>query len=484
MSVVVDGYGLTLEEVVAVARDGAEVELAADVAGRMAQTRRIMERAVDAGEPVYGATTGVGALKRVAIHGAGAADFNRLMVLNCRVGQGPPAKHDVVRATLLRLVNGLARGVTGVRPLLADLVVRALNEDWQIDVRTIGSPGDADLAPMADLISGLLDREQLALAAGEGLALVDNTSFSTAVAALALADAFALADWLDGAAALDLEAFLATPSALHSILRERPYPGLQEVAARMRALLEGSALYEPGVARHLQDPLTFRCIPQIHGALRDALAHTAGQVAIELNAAHSNPLVDVDEERIVSVGCFESVALSAALDYLRIAFAPVLTSAAERTVKLLHAGHSGLPPGLAEEPEIGDDGYNEFGLAAQSLTAEARLLAAPVSFELVTSSQAEGIEDRMTMAPLSGRRLAEMLELGRSLVAVELVVAARAVDMRPGHRLGEGTAALHSLVRVCIPATTAGQPVPADMRPLTSLVGASSGPLVALWGAV
>ena len=128
--------------------------------------------------------------------------------------------------------------------------------------------------------------------------------------------------------------------------------------------------------------------------------------------------------------------LAAALDFLRIALAPVLTSANERVMKLLHAGFSGLAPGLAARPDLGDDGYTEFGVAGQAIAAEARLLAAPVSFELVSSTQAEGIEDRMTMAPLAARRLAEMVALGERLVAIELVVAARAIDLRAGGPLG------------------------------------------------
>jgi histidine ammonia-lyase len=139
-------------------------------------------------------------------------------------------------------------------------------------------------------------------------------------------------------------------------------------------------------------------------------------------------------------------------------------------MKLLHAGFSGLPAGLAEEPESGDDGYTEFGVAGQALVAEARLLAAPVSFEMASSSQAEGIEDRMTMAPLAARRLAEMVELGRALVAIELVVASRAVDLGPDRALGAGTRSLHRFVRAHIPATGPGEAVPADLRALTEAI--------------
>ena len=201
------------------------------------------------------------------------------------------------------------------------------------------------------------------------------------------------------------------------------------------------------------------------------LTYARGQLDIELNAAQSNPLVDVEDGRVVSVGCFDILPLAAALDFLRIALAPVLTSANERVMKLLHAGFSGLAPGLAARPDRGDDGYSEFGVAGQAIAAEARLLAAPVSFEMASSTQAEGIEDRTTMAPLAARRLAEMVNLGERLVAIELVVAARAIDLRAGARpLGVGAEAAHRLVRRHIPATSEGEPLPADLEPLVELV--------------
>ncbi len=474
VTVVLDGRSLDLAALVAVARHGAAVAIAPDAIDGMARSRRVVEDLIRREETVYGLSTGVGALKRVRVTADELARFNRMMVMNCLVGQGPPASGPVVRATLLRLANNLARGVCGVRPEPAELCIRALNEDWPISMRTLGSVGQADLLPLADLAAGLLDRDGFELAGGEALALIDNNAFATASAALAMADLQRLAATLEVAGALDLEAFAGNLSILHRIVRERPYPGLQASAARLRELLEGSWLWEDGAARNLQDPLTFRCLAQLSGALRDALSFTEGQLAIELNAAQSNPLVDVDEERILSGGSFEVLPLATALDLARIALAPVLTSANERVMKLLHAGFSGLPPGLAAHADRADDSFTEFGVAGQSLVAEARLLAAPVSFEIASSTQAEGIEDRMTMAPLAARRVAEMVALGERIVAIELVVAARACDLRPGLRHGAGTGAAHALVRSCIPPTGDGDPVPSDIEQLVQLVRAGA----------
>lgn len=474
MAVTLDGRSLTAADVVAVARDGAPVELAPEALEAMSRSRRALERAVARGGRIYGVSTAAGALQRVSLEGSDAHAFNRSMLQNCRVGQGPPASREVVRGTLVRLANLLAQGVTGVRPELAQVVVLALNQDWPLMMRTLGSVGQADLAPMGDLATELIDAAEVELAAGEGMALIDNNSYSTAIAALAVTDLERLADALDVVAALEMEAFLANPSILDPILAERPFPGLQSTAARLRALLAGSRLWQPGVPRNLQDPLTYRCLPQIHGALRDTLEFAQRQLALELNAAQSNPLVDVEGERVVSVGCFEVLPLAAALDYLRIALAPVLTSANERMMKLLHAGFSGLPPGLSSDAARGHDGFTEFGVAGQGVVAEARLLAAPVSFEMASSTQAEGIEDRTTMAPLAGRRLSEMVGLGEMLAAMELVVAAQAIDLRPGAQLGAGTAQAYGLVRTCIPTVTGDQPVPVDLDGVIGLVKAGS----------
>jgi histidine ammonia-lyase len=470
VTVTLDGRSLTLDEVVRVARESERVELADQALDRMRLTRRVLEQAAADGRRIYGYSTGVGAMKRVGLGDQDVHRFNRMMILNTCVGQGPPVGHEVVRATLLRLANNLARGAVGTRPELAELVVRVLNEDWQLRVGAFGSVGQADLPQMSELARQVVERAGLRLAAGEGLALIDNNSFSTAVAALAVADCERLADALDATAALEMEGFAANVDALHPVLRERPYPGLQSSAARLRELLAGSWLWQPASARSLQDPLTFRCLPQLHGALRDVLSYARTQLSIELNAAQNNPLVDPDDGRVVSVACFEVLPLAAALDFLRIALAPVLTSANERIMKLLHGGFSGLAPGLAVHPELGDDGFTEFGVSGQALVAEARLLAAPVSFEMASSTQAEGIEDRMTMAPLAARRLAEMVGLGERLAAIELVVAARAVDMRGCRPLGKGTQVLHRLVRERISATADDEPVPADLAPLIELV--------------
>ena len=350
------------------------------------------------------------------------------------------------------------------------MVVDALNAGVVPRVRSLGSIGIADLSANADLAHEALG--DFALAGGEGIAVLNHNAVSTAHAALALADARMFLGTIDIAGALDLEAFAANLGLLDPALANaRPYQGLRIALGRMREALAGSFLWDDGTARNLQDPLSFRCLPQVHGAARDALRFAEEQLDVELNAHQGNPLVVVgDDERIVSVGNFDVLPLATAVDLMRIALAPVLTAACERTVKLLQRPLSGLPEGLAARPGLAEDGFAEFGIAVQAIAAEARLLAAPVSFHLVSTTQAEGIEDRMTMAPLGARRLAEMLELGARIVAIELAVAAQAIDLRGLRRLGDGTARAYALVRSVIPESREGDAVPQDLEPLVEHV--------------
>ena len=460
MAIELTGSGLTLDDVLRVARGGEAVELAPAAVEAMRAARAVAEEAVAQGVAAYGVTTGVGMRKAFGVE---AADHDRILIRQHLIGQGPGAPRDVVRATALRLANALAGGLTPVRAETAQLVVEALNEDRLPEVRLLGSAGQADLAPLADLVDGILGER--GLAPGEAIALLNQNAYATAWGALAFHDAGVLLDALDAAGALDLEALGANPDLLHpAIAAARPSTGVRETLARLRELRHGSEVE----VRSLQDPLSFRTLPQLHGAVRDAFRFVRGQLELELNAAQANPLVVVSERRLVSVGNFEAQALATALDVARLALAPALATAAERAVKLLQAPLTGLPEGLGARRGLAESALSELGIAVQAFAAEARLLAQPVSLELVSTQQAEAIEDRTTMAPLAGRRLAEMVELGARVVAVELCLAAQACELR-GARLGAGTARVQAAVRSVIPFVGIGDPLP-DLEPLVALV--------------
>ena len=486
MTITLNGSDLTVTQVIAAARHGETVALAPEAIAAMRRSRAIVQDVLAGGEPVYGLTTGVGERKAYLLDPAARQRFNHRLVLNHRIAQGDAAPADVVRGAMLCLANSYATGVTGVRPELAEMIVTLLNEGFAPPVRRLGSIGQGDLGPMADLAHGLITRSGFEVAENEGLALVSSNAFTTAWACLATADAEALLAVFDVAGALDLEAFGANVTCLHPVIEQiRPFPGLAATLHQLRLLLAGSYLWQPGAARFLQDPLTFRCLPQIHGAARDALGYVMSILQIELNSSQSNPVVvpatngpghepgnepGNEQGRIVSVGNFDIGHLAAALDFLRIALAPVVTSANERAVKLLQAPYSGLPAGLAAGAGSPDDALAELAVAGQAITVEARTLAHPVSYELASSVKGEGIEDRATMAPLSARRLADMIALSARVVAIELVVAAQAIDLRAPGQLGLGTGRAYRMIRELVPFTQADGTLPADLEPLVELV--------------
>jgi histidine ammonia-lyase len=477
MTIVLSGSDLTVTQVVAVARHGEAVALAPGSIDAMHESRAVVQEVLLTSEPVYGLTTGVGERKSFLLDGPARQRFSQRLVLNHRIAQGDAAPADVVRGAMVCLANSYAQGVTGVRPELAEMIVTMLNEGFAPPVRQLGSIGQGDLGPMADLAYGLITHSGFEVAENEGLALVSSNAFTTAWACLAIADAAVLIDSFDVAGALDLEAFGANLTCLHPIIEQiRPFPGLAASLARLRELLSGSYLWRPGAARFLQDPLTFRCLPHIHGAARDALAYARTILQLELNSSQSNPVVVTAERRIVSVGNFDIGPLAAALDFVRIALAPVVTSANERAVKLLQAPFSGLAAGLAAAVATADDALSELATSGQAITVEARTLAHPVSYELASSVKGEGIEDRATMAPLSARRLADMIKLCTRVVAIELVVAAQAADLRglagpdgPAD-LGWGTSRAYRLTRELVPFTDADATLPADLEPLVELI--------------
>ena len=454
MNVVVSGFALSEADVVAVARGRAQVVLADGVRDRLAAACQTVDRAVAAGIPVYCVSVGAGSSKSSAVDPLARERFEHLLVRNSLVGQGPSTPDDAVRGTLLVVVNLLAAGRASVRAETVQQLVDALNEDRLPIVPLLGSLGQADLAPLSHLVSGVLGDQPLR--PGEAVALTSTNAFSTALASLALHDAHAFLTTLAATAGLAFEGFRANPSPLHPAVDEvRPFPGLMRARSDLEQALAGSRLHRSGEPRNLQDPLSYRNAAHVLGAAHDAVDHARSQVAIELNAHQSNPLILPGSGEIVSVANFEALPMALALDYARLGMAAAITSTAERVVKLLQRSHSGLPSGLRHvagpEPAL-----EVFAHTAVALAGEARLLAAPVSNELPSSSLEDGIEDRMTFAPLAARRLAEQTALGLRIAALELVCGGEAIELRRAHGqdidpLGAGAQRAHALLRRHVP---------------------------------
>ena len=325
--ITLDGRSLSLDELASIA-DGSERAVLAPSARRtMALGREVLMEAARTGENVYGTTTGVAERRRITLDPLERQQFSHRLIVGHRISQGPLASSSLVRAAMICLANGLASGVAGVRPEVVALLLGAIDDGFVPRVRTLGSVGQADLGPMADLAHGLLDRYGFTIEEGEGLPLISNNAFSTGWSALALLAAERLLRSANVAAALDLEAFASYIKPWDdAAMTSRPFPGVEDTFKVIRTLLAGSILWErDGRARYAQDTLTFRSIPQVHGARGDALRYARSVVEIELNAFQGDPAVMVEERRVVPVANFDPVAMSAALDFVRIAVDPSST---------------------------------------------------------------------------------------------------------------------------------------------------------------
>ncbi len=476
----ITGADLSIRQVVEVARHGRKVALPRQAVGRMTRAREIFDAALRRGEKIYGASTSVGPKTTSTIDTGSAREFNRRLLRTHNVACGPVAGADAARATMLVVLNAMASGRVAVRPRLAERIVDALNLGTSFDLHVRGSMGQGDMAPLSDLAIHLFDDEEMV--PGEALALLNSSAFSTGSAALALFDLDHYFRLSTLAAALSMEGYAANPSIVSEIaLESRPSAGAGRHGGELRAYLKGSYLHEASGPRNLQDPLCFRSIPIVHGAAADALEFAMRQASLELNASQGNPVVSIERGGLAAVANFDSASLCLALDIARLSMAPVVTSSAERVAKLVDVTWSGLPVGLIAEDGIGAPGFNGYAMYQKSIVSEARLLTAPLVGELASSSHSNGVLDRTSMAGLGARRAAELAELFASIVGIELLVAAQAVDLRARRPLAPATTRLHALVRTAVPFAAAGDRPP-RMEKLLAQIGPDNADLDRLMG--
>lgn len=460
------GFSLTLDQIVAVSRQGKKITIGPRAFENMRRGRQALEAAIARGERIYGATTSVGPKTSSKISQSDAVEFNRRLLRVHNAGHGPIASDEIVRATLLVLLNSLASGRTGVRPLLAQVIVDALNSNRSIAMHVWGSMGQSDMSSMADIALALFG--DMELLAGEALALLNSSAMSTAMAALAAVDLEHLLRFSTLVSALSMEAYAAHPSIVSAVaLESRPLEGLRAQGRAIRHYLDGSYLLETGGPRNHQDPLCFRSLPMVQGAAHDSLTFALKQIVLELNASQGNPVFSIEDGDWAAVANFDMVSLCMALDIARLGFAPLVTSSTERVAKLVDATWSGLAAGLIEEDGVGAPGFNGVALFHKAITSEARLLMAPLAGELASSSHSNGVMDRASLAALGARRAAELCLIGKSIIAMELMVAAQAVELRGRLPLGRSTGKLLNFVRQAIAHSAAGQRPP-NVQPLLS----------------
>ncbi len=486
------GRNLTVADVVAVAREARPVALADDAAERMRASRAVVERVVAAGETVYGVTTGFGDLSDVRIDPARGAELQRNLVRSHAAGVGPPLPTEVVRAMLLLRANALAVGLSGIRPEIVELLVGMLNAEVHPVVPSRGSVGaSGDLAPLAHLAlvvigegeamlddagpgdgGEVLHRAGLApieLEAKEGLALLNGTQLMGALATLALHDARRLASSADAIGSMSLEAMLGTAAAFdENLIAARPHPGQVKVAAHLRALLDGSEIGASHAEspHRVQDAYSLRCMPQVHGAVRDALDQLDRALAVEMNAATDNPLVFPDG-RIVSGGNFHGEPLALAIDYAKAAVAELASISERRTARLVDAHLSGLPAFLSESPGV-ENGLMITQYTAAALVNELQTLTHPSSVDSIPTSANQ--EDHVSMGATGALHLREVVDRTEAVLAIEALCAAQGLDFRSPMRPGAGVAQAHERVRARVPHLGADRPPAPDIETVRELL--------------
>jgi histidine ammonia-lyase len=461
---IVVGDRLGVADVVAVAR-GAKVALGPEVEERLAAARRTVDRHAEADRPVYGLTTGLGAAVDTRLAAEDMAEFQRRAVAARAVGVGEPLRRAEVRAMLFVRLAGLARGASGVSPGFATALRDMLNRGVDPIVLGTGSLGEADLAPLAQAFLPFVGGGEAELAgerlpgpealrrAGiaapelqpkDGIGLLNANAHSIGLAALVLHDADLVLEAMAAAGALSLEAFRANLSPLDPrVAGLRPAPGQPEASERLRALLAGSDLFRPGQARRVQDPLSFRCLAPVLGAATEALLAAKRAVEADLNGAGDSPAVLEDGEMISTVN-FDTTAIALAFEGLGLAAAHLAATAVFRIAKLMSPAFSDLPRFLTPRG-ASRSGFATVQKTASALEAEIRHLALPLG--AMTAPVADGVEDYAPMTPRVVGKTGEIIHRLFRLAAVELVVAAQAVDLRPGIGLGGGTRAVHGFVR-------------------------------------
>ncbi len=486
------GRDLTVADVVAVAREKRPVELDDAARERMGASRAVIDRVVASGETVYGVTTGFGDLADVRISPEQTTTLQRNLVRSHAAGVGEPLPEEVVRAMLVLRVNALAVGLSGVRPELGDLLVAMLNAGVHPVVPSRGSVGaSGDLAPLAHLALVVIGEgeahvggrrqpgaealasaglEPMELEAKEGLALLNGTQLMAALGALAVADAWRLVASADVVGAMSLEAMLGTASAFdEALIGARPHPGQVASAKRLRLLLADSEIgaSHRSSPHRLQDPYSLRCMPQVHGAVGDALHPLEDVLAVEMNAATDNPLVFPDG-RVISGGNFHGEPLALALDQARVALTALATISERRTARLVDARLSSLPAFLASEPGL-ESGLMIAQYSAAALVNELKTIAHPASVDTIPTSANQ--EDHVSMGVTSGLLLRETVDRVATVLGIEALCASRGLDLRAPLRPGRGVAAAHAAVRAIVDPLTEDRPPGPDIAAVARLIG-------------
>ena len=469
-SVTLDGHSLSIADVVAVARGNAPVTLDPRALAAVQESRRVVEAAAERGQTIYGVNTGFGKLAHVRIPPEQARQLQLNLIRSHASGVGEPLSQDAVRAMMLLRANVLARGTSGVRPVLPELLVEMLNRKIHPTVPSQGSVGaSGDLAPLSHLALAMIGEGEvrvpnpITLEAKEGLAFVNGTQAQTGLAALLVTDAWTLWRSAHGAAAMSLEAVRGTPEPFDARIHDaRPHRWQQRSAALLRELLADSEIRESHRKNdpRVQDAYSLRCTPQVLGAVGEGLAFAEQLVATELNAATDNPLVFGDD--VLSGGNFHGQPIALALDVIGIALTTLAGLAERRLERVVNPDlSSGLPAFLAQDPGL-ESGFMVAQIAAAALVADCRILATPASVQSVPTEGNQ--EDIVPMGMSAAWKAGRILANAERIVAIELLAGAQGLEYLKPLRPSKAVGRLYDVVRTVAAALSGDRPMTMDIE--------------------
>lgn len=491
--IVIDGSSLKIEDIVLVARGNAKVRLAPEAKKRCQESVKWIKKKNKKEEPIYGVNTGFGSKERVKIAHSELRDLQKNLVLSHSAGVGDILEREMVRGMMLLRANALSSGKSGVRPLLIENILTLLNSDIYPLVPQKGSVGaSGDLAPLSHLALLLLGEghafigkkkaaandalsrasiEPLSLGPKEGLALINGNQLSTSIGVLTLYDFSHLFNTALASTSLSLEALLAHKDAFDlEYLKARPHEGVLDISKCIKKLLEKSRLINSD-KEHIQDAYSLRCTPQVYGIILSVSRWVKGILDVEINSATDNPLIFPELDRVISGGNFHGEPIAVALDLLGLAISNLGNITERRITRLVSSFLSkGLPSFLAKREGL-ESGYMLAQYTAAALVSENKLLTHPASADSIPTSEDQ--EDYVSMAPISARKAREIFKNTRSIVAIELICSAVAVDLRTKgdySLLGKGTRVVQELIRKTIPPFTGDRIIADDIKKIEDLI--------------
>ena len=488
--VLIDGQSLTLEKFMKVCREGAYVEMDPSQEAPIARSRAVVDKLVEEGKVVYGITTGFGKFCDEVISPSESKKLQRNLIISHAVGAGNNFPNEVVRGIILLRLNNLIKGYSGVRKELIDTMFAMLNKGVTPIVPEKGSLGaSGDLVPLAHMVLPMLGLGKaeykgkvyhgakamelanipiIELKEKEGLALINGTQVMTSVGAFCIYEAIELLKTSDLAVAMSYEAQNGVIDALdHRMHEVRPHKGQMDTAKVIRLLLENSKNVTRQGEIRTQDAYSLRCAPQVHGASKDAIAYVKGLVDIEMNSVTDNPIIFPETEEGISGGNFHGQPMALAFDFLGIALSELANISERRIERMVNSALSGLPSFLIEKGGV-NSGFMIVQYTAAALVSENKVLAHPASVDSIPSSANQ--EDHVSMGTIAARKAYEILKNVRRVLAIELMCACQAIDLRGDKGLGKGTMTCYHQIRDKVEKLDEDRPMYGDINACEALI--------------